>query len=42
MDAVRALGRQPTEPSPSCPGGESCSPVEPVYIESITIDERPA
>ena len=40
MGVVRQLGSQATTSGPNCPAGESCSPVKPVYIDSVTIEER--
>lgn len=41
LGVVRQLGAQETEPGPGCPGGGSCLPVKRVYIDAVTIEERP-
>lgn len=37
MDVVNKIGAVPTQAGPGCPAGEICSPVQPVYISSVTI-----
>lgn len=39
LDVVQTIGSVPTVAGPACPQGESCSPTEPVFILSVTINE---
>ena len=39
MDVVETIGSFPTVVGPNCPPGEPCSPTQPVYINSVTIQE---
>ncbi len=39
MDVVQKIGSVPTVAGPNCPSGEICSPTEPVFIKTVTIDE---
>jgi cyclophilin family peptidyl-prolyl cis-trans isomerase len=39
LDVVKKIGTVPTVAGPACPAGENCSPTEPVFILSVTINE---
>jgi cyclophilin family peptidyl-prolyl cis-trans isomerase len=39
LDVVKKIGSVPTVAGPACPAGESCSPTQPVFILSVTINE---
>ena len=39
MDVVETIGSFPTVVGPNCPPREPCSPTQPVYINSVTIEE---
>jgi len=39
LDVVQKIGSVPTVPGPACPQGESCSPTDPVFIQTLTINE---